>query len=325
MTVAVTETGTLNIQLQLGSVSETVVVTSAGEQLQTETSALGRVADTLIVESMPLVTRNYTQILALSPGVAADVIDAGQLGRGSGAFVAAGGTANDNNFNMNGVEINDFQQSGSFSGEVAVPNPDTIEEFKVQTGQADASYGRDAGANVNVVTKTGTNEFHGKLFEFLRNDALNANEWFRKLNGQPRQVLRQNQYGMTFGGPIVKNKLLFFTSYQGTRQTNGVAGGCSATFNTPPLTDDRSAAALGALFYGQPTFIQETTGAPLGLLWPRTAPISARRRWLCCRGISTPTASICIRPPNGLTPHCLLPARAAIRSACRARSTKSSS
>ena len=69
---------------------------------------------------------------------------------------------------------------------------------------------------------------------------------------------------MTFGGPIVKNKLLFFTSYQGTRQTNGVAPGCSATFTTPPLTDDRSAAALGALFYGQPTFIQEITGAPLG-------------------------------------------------------------
>ena len=84
---------------------------------------------------------------------------------------------------MNGVEINDFQQSGSFSGEVAVPNPDTIEEFKVQTGQYDASYGRDAGANVNVVTKTGTNEFHGELFEFFRNDALNANKWFRKRNG----------------------------------------------------------------------------------------------------------------------------------------------
>src|SRR5208337_465160 len=147
---------------------------------------------------------------------------------------------------------------------VAVPNPDAIEEFKVQTGQYDASFGRDAGANVNVVTKTGTNEFHATLFEFLRNDALNANEWFRNRNGEPRQVLRQNQYGMTFGGPIIKNKLLFFTSYQGTRQTNGVDPTCSTTFSTPPLTNDRSAAALGALFYGQPTFIQEITGLPLG-------------------------------------------------------------
>ncbi len=269
ITVSVTEILTLNIQLQVGSVQETIEVNSAGEQLQTETSSLGRVTDRIVVESMPLVTRNYTQIIGLSAGVSADVMNAGELGRGGGsngddAFVAAGGSNNDNNFQMNGVEINDFQQSGHFSGGVAVPNPDAIEEFKVQTGQYDASYGRDAGANVNVVTRTGTNQFHGTMFEFLRNEALNANEWFRIRNGQPRQVLRQNQYGMTFGGPIVKDKLQFFTSYQGTRQTNGVDPTCSTSFSTPPLTDDRSQAALGALFYGQPTFIQEITGLPLG-------------------------------------------------------------
>ena len=200
--------------------------------------------DSIVVESMPLVTRNFTQIIGLSTGVSSDVMNAGELGRGGGsngsdAFVAAGGANNDNNFQMNGVEVNDFQQSGYFSGGVAVPNPDTIQEFKVQTGQYDASYGRDAGANVNVVTKTGSNQFHGTMFEFFRNDALNANEWFRNRNGEPRQVLRQNQYGMTFGGPIIKNKLLFFTSYQGTRQTNGVDPTCSTTFSTPPL-DGRS-------------------------------------------------------------------------------------
>jgi hypothetical protein len=269
ITVTVTETGTLNARLEVGSVSESVDVTGAGEQLQTDTSSLGRVADSLVVESMPMVTRNYTQIIALSPGVAADVMNAGELGRGHGsdggdAFVAAGGSNNDNNFQMNGVEINDFQQSGSFSGGVAVPNPDTIQEFKVQTGQYDASYGRDAGANVNVVTKTGTNRFHGSLFEFFRNDALNANEWFQKYNGLPRQELRQNQYGMTLGGPIVPSKLLFFTSYQGTRQLNGIDPTCSTTFPMAPLTNDRSAGALGALFAGQPTLLQEVTGLPLG-------------------------------------------------------------
>ena len=164
--VHVTETATLNVKLQVGSVQETVEVTGQGEQLQTESSALGRVTDAQIVESMPLVTRNYTQIIALSTGVSADVMKAGELGRGGGsnggdAFVTAGGHNNDNNFQMNGVEINDFLYIASFSGGVAVPNPDTIQEFKVQTGQYDASYGRDAGANVNVVTKTGTNEFHG--------------------------------------------------------------------------------------------------------------------------------------------------------------------
>lgn len=269
ISVNVTETETLNIQMTVGSITETVDVKGAHEQLQADSSALGRVTDSQVVESMPLDVRNFTQIIALSPAVSADVTRADELGRGGGsngedAFVSAGGSNNDNNFQMNGVEINDFQQSGHFSGGVATPNPDAIEEFKVQTGQYDASYGRDAGANVNLVTKTGTNSFHGSLFEFFRNDALNANDWFRNFNGQPRQVLRQNQYGMTFGGPIVHDKLLFFTSYQGTRQLNGVDPQCSTTFNTPPLTDDRSAGALGQLFYQQPTFIQEATGAPLG-------------------------------------------------------------
>jgi hypothetical protein len=267
VTVNVTETAPLNTQLQVGAISETVEVTGQEEQLQTESSAAGRVTDEKIVESMPLVTRNFTQIIGLSTGVSTDVTNAAELGRGNGsngndAFVAAGGAGYDNNFQMNGVEVNDLQEAGNFSGGVAVPNPDAIQEFKVQTGQFDASFGRDAGANVNLVTKTGTNDFHGSVFEFFRNDALNANDWFRNENGEPRQLLRQNQYGMTFGGPLIKNKLLFFTSYQGTRQTNGVDPTCSTTFTTPPLTNDRSAAALGALFYGQPTFIQEITGDP---------------------------------------------------------------
>jgi hypothetical protein len=270
--VNVTEIAPLNIQLQVGAISETVEVTGQGEQLQTESSAAGHVTDSVVVEGMPLVTRNFTQIIGLSSGVSTEVTNAGELGRGSGGgggvynsgLAAAGGANNDNNFQINGVESNDFMQGADASAGVAIPNPDTIQEFKVQTGQYDAAYGRDAGANVNVVTKTGSNDFHGTLFEFFRNDALNANDWFRNENGERRQVLRQNQYGMTFGGPIIKNKLLFFTSYQGTRQSNGVDANCSTTFTTPPLTNDRSAAALGALFYGQPTFIQEITGLPLG-------------------------------------------------------------
>ena len=247
--VAVTETRTLNLALQVGTVSESVQVDSSTEQLQTESSALGHVTNEEMVENLPLVTRNYTQIIGLSPGVATDVTNAASLGRGGGnstdePFVANGGTGSDNNFQMNGMEINDLQGSGFFSGGVAVPNPDTIQEFKVQTGLYDAAYGRNAGANVDVVTKGGTNQFHGTLFEFFRNEALNANEYFRKLNDQPRQILRQNQFGFTFGGPVRKDKLFFFTSYQGTRQLNGIDVNCSSTVSTPPLTNDRSAAAL---------------------------------------------------------------------------------
>ncbi|MGH9914414.1 MAG: TonB-dependent receptor domain-containing protein, partial [Pyrinomonadaceae bacterium] len=123
--------------------------------------------------------------------------------------------------------------------------------FKVQTALYDAAFGRNAGANVNVVTKGGSNAFHGTVFEFFRNEALNANDFFFNRAGQKKGVLRQNQFGFVLGGPILKDKLLFFTSYQGNRQLNGIAGGGQATVFSPPLTDDRSAAALGSLFAGR--------------------------------------------------------------------------
>src|SRR4051812_47713010 len=113
----------------------------------------------------------------------------------------------------------------------------------MQTGQYDAAYGRNARANVNVVTKGGGNQFHGSGFEFFRNNALNANDFFRNRAGQPRGILRQNQFGFTLGGPIVKEKLSFFGSYQGTRQANGIAAGAAANISTPAFTNDRSRAA----------------------------------------------------------------------------------
>lgn len=254
--VNVTETARLDIQLEVGSVQEQVTVTAEAVLLQTESSALGRVTDRQLVGNLPLVTRNYTQIVTLSPGIAANVTNATELGRGSGGnsqgnFRAHGASGGDNNFQMNGVQINDLQASGSFSGGIAIPNPDAIQEFKVQTGQYDATYGRNAGANVNVVTRSGGNDFHGSVFEFFRNDALNANEFFRNKAGQKKGVLKQNQYGFTLGGPIRKEKLLFFLSYQGMRQINGVSSGSTANFFTPAFTNDRSRAALGKLFAGQ--------------------------------------------------------------------------
>lgn len=263
--ITVTETAVLNVKLEIGQVTEHVMVEANAEVLQTESSTLGRVTSGEQVRSLPLVTRNYTQIISLNPGVAADVTDAGALGRGAmgngGApIVSNGGTLNDNNVQMNGAAINDLQSSGLFSGGVAIPNPDTIQEFKVQTGQYDAAYGRNAGANVDLVTKGGSNDFHGAAWEFFRNDALNANTFFLNANSQPKAVLKQNQFGFDFGGPIRKNKLFFFTSYQGTRQRNGLDVNCSSSVATPPLTDDRSAATLGALFAGQRGIFQDAFG-----------------------------------------------------------------
>ena len=254
--INVTETARLDIVLQVGVMQDQVKVSTETQLLQTESSALGRVTDRILVGNLPLVARNFTQIVTLSPGIAANVTNAGDLGRGNGGtsqgnFRAHGASGADNNFQMNGVQVNDLQASSTTSGGVAIPNPDAIQEFKVQTGLYDATYGRNSGANVNVVTRSGGNKFHGGIFEYFRNDALNANEFFRNRAGQARGVLKQNQFGFTLGGPLEKDKLLFFVSYQGTRQVNGIGSGGTTSFFSPPFTDDRSRAALGKMFGGQ--------------------------------------------------------------------------
>jgi carboxypeptidase family protein len=259
--VTVTETANVPIQLSLQGVADTVQVTAGAELVQTESPVLGRVADARIVEGLPLVTRNFTQIIGLSPGVTAEVTNAGELGRGSGGtggVFTHGDRSYDNNFQMNGLGVNDIFAQGTTSGGVPIPNPDTILEFKVQTGQYDAAFGRNAGANVNLVTRSGTNELRGTVFEFFRDRSLNANDFFAKRNHQPKPALDQNQFGFTVGGPIVPSRVLFFGAYQGTRQTNGVAS--VRTVLSPALTDDRSAGAIGRLFAGQRGVMQNAMG-----------------------------------------------------------------
>jgi hypothetical protein len=267
--VAVTEVAHVDLQLVPGLVEEKVEVVGTAEQIQTETTAMGRVTTARTVEGLPLVTRNYTQIITLSPGIVADVGNAGQLGRGGtsgevgqGSAHAHGSLAMDNNFQMNGIQINDLMNASS--GAIAIPNPDAIQEFKVQTSLYDASFGRNGGANVDLVTKSGSNSFHGSVFEFYRDKALNANDYFSNQARQPKAPLHQHQFGGTLGGPLKRDKLLFFTSYQGTRQVNGVArvpgASCSTTAFLPPLTDDRSPAAIGALFAGQRGLFQNVFG-----------------------------------------------------------------
>ncbi|MCU1273095.1 MAG: hypothetical protein JWO48_526, partial [Bryobacterales bacterium] len=252
--VNVTETATLNARLEVGTVSERITVAGDAEQLQTASSALGRVTGERMVAELPLAARNFTQIIGLNPGVSAEINNATDLGRGNGGmsnFSTGGASVKDNNYQMDGVGTNDIQNSGTFSGGVAIPNPDTIQEFRVQTQQYDASYGRNGGANINVITKGGSNSLHGSLWEFFRNEKLNANDFFFNRAGQQRPLLRQNQFGGTIGGPVIKDKLFFFGSYQGTRQLNGVSTSCSSSFVMPPLTDDRSRASLGRIFAGQ--------------------------------------------------------------------------
>jgi hypothetical protein len=257
--VIVAETKSLSIGLQPGAVTETVTVATSSVQLQTESSDMGRVTDSQMIENLPLAARNYTQIIGLNPGVSQELNNAGTLGKGGGtkggvpsggSIISQGATSNDNNFQINGLPANDIVSAWIYSAGIPVPNPDTIQEFKVQTAQYDATQGRNAGAVVNVVTKTGTNEYHATLWEYFRNEVLNANDWFAKNQGQPRPVLRQNQYGLTAAGPVIKNKILAFGSWQGTKQLNALDPANHKLDYLPPLTDDRSIAGLGAAFAG---------------------------------------------------------------------------
>ena len=192
--VPVAETLRLELHLELATRVEQTQVSSQPQMVQLDTSALGRIANQNTISGLPLATRNFAQLAGLSPGVIVGVYNAGELGTGGtalsqigksndGIFVH-GSRSYDNNWQLDGISISDVQGSGSISGGIPLPNPDTLEEFKVQTGLYDAAFGRGAGANVSVVTKSGTNEYHGTIFEFFRNDVLNANDFFLNATGQ---------------------------------------------------------------------------------------------------------------------------------------------
>ena len=223
--VGASETVTVELKLAVGATDQTLDVSAVSDLAQTESSTLGRTVDEKTIQELPLANRNYTQIVALSPGVVVEVPNAAALGRNSQNVSANGNKTTSNNFQFNGIDANNLSQNSAtgYQSEVgtAIPAPDTIEEFKVQTGGFDAGYGRGAGANVDVISKAGSNQWHGSLWEFLRNDALNANDFFAKRNGQARPVLKQNQFGGTIGGPIRRDKLFFFAAYQGSTQRNG--------------------------------------------------------------------------------------------------------
>jgi hypothetical protein len=279
LNVTVTETSRLDLHLRVAKVIGGAEVSSEELMIQTDTTALGRVVNQTAITRLPLVARNFTQITALSPGVITGVSNAGELGSGGtglpqidkstdGLFVH-GARSYDNNFELDGISVSDVQASASGSGGNPIPNPDAIQEFKVQTALYSAAYGRYAGANISVVTKSGSNSYHGSAFEFFRNSILNANDFFLNRTGQPRPPLNQNQFGFDVGGPIKQQKLFFFGSYQGTRQINGLAAnqartGCTVSLSLPPLTDDRSSAALGKLFGGMKGALGGVAVAPDG-------------------------------------------------------------
>src|SRR5262245_900184 len=246
--VVITETKTVEADLQVGALSEeTVNISSVSPLLQREGAQLGRVVDSRAVSELPLATRNFTQILGLSPGTAVDLPDNTAVGRNSQNVSVNGARSTQSNFQINGVDANNINTNAA--AVLAVPAPESIQEFKVQTSLYDATFGR-AGGNVQVVTKSGANDLHGAAYEYFRSEALNANSPTLKAADVKRPALLRNVFGGIFGGPIRKDKTFFFISYQGTRERNE-ASPRSLSSNVlvdSHLTDDRSEQTLRQTF-----------------------------------------------------------------------------
>ncbi|MFN7998516.1 MAG: TonB-dependent receptor [Bryobacteraceae bacterium] len=210
----------VDFTLQVGSLSEAVNIEAETPVVQTDTSALGDVIASRQITDLPLNGRDYTQLATLTTGVVKITENGGGIngastasnGNAGGAFAVNGTRGNLNNFMLDGIDNN----SNDNAGNILRTNVDAIQEFKVQTSNYSAEFGRSGGAVINATIKSGTNQFHGTLFEFLRNSDLDARGWFEPPD-QPKAPFKQNQFGGTIGGPIKKNKLFFFTDYQGTR------------------------------------------------------------------------------------------------------------
>ncbi len=208
---------TLNMTMTLGQNKEIVDVTSEAPLVETSSTQLGAVVDDRTVSSAPLNSRDTYQLLQLQPGVMSTVGSSNNIVYGSdspGAVSVNGGRGRANNFSVNGGDANDL----FVNLPTVQPTPDSIQEFRVLTNTFDAEYGRNSGSVVNVVTKSGTNQFHGNLYEFFRNKVLNAQGYFDTIKPQ----FNQNQFGGTFGGPIKKDRTFFFASYEGRRIRQGV-------------------------------------------------------------------------------------------------------
>lgn len=230
--ISTDQSATVTIHMQIGSVSESVEVTSNAQMIEARSGSLSEVVDNHKIIELPLDGRNAASLILLAPGaVDLNTDNAGGSGDtqqtvtypSSVSISANGGRADSVNYNMDGGSNQDTYTNVNNP----FPNPDAVEEFSVQTNSFSSEFGRGSGAIVNVVTKSGSNDFHGSLFEFFRNGSLNARNFF----AENHDALKRNQFGGSLGGPVVKNKLFFFGTYQGT-QIRNIQAGNSATVLT---------------------------------------------------------------------------------------------
>ena len=241
----------VDFSLAVGTMSEAVTVEAARRLLNTEQSAVGTVLDQNAVAKLPLAIRNWDDLLALVAGVQGDRYSeeggATALGRTGGVNVH-GNRSLQNNFLLDGVDNNSISTNvQELSAQVSRPSIDSIQEFKVVTSPYSAEYGRSPGAAISVTTKSGTNQFHGGLYDYYRDERFDSNSYFnedfrteRNLDPLAKPKNDQNQYGAHLGGPIVKDKAFFFADFEGTRITRGVT-----RITRVPTADERNGIFVG--------------------------------------------------------------------------------
>src|SRR5437660_6772890 len=238
-----------NFELKVGELSQTTEVTSEASVVETATMSVGQVINSKTVQEIPLNGRHFVDLGLLIPGSVTPpqngFLTAPLRGQGSFAFNTAGNREDTVNFMVNGINLNDMVQNQiTFQ-----PSINTVSEFKVDNSTYSAEYGRNSGAIVNIATRSGTNAYHGELFEFLRNEAFDARNFFNPV-GVPQSTFKRNSFGANFGGPIVKDKTFFFLSYEGLRQRQGI------TLNTQVLPNTGANSRATVMAGGNPTSIQ---------------------------------------------------------------------
>src|SRR5256885_11703543 len=205
----------VNVTLQIGQISESIEVTGAAPLLETETSELGQVVDSQRVANLPLNGRNFAQLALLTAGTAPS--EPGARDEGGFGFSAGGARSLQNNFLLDGVDNNsNLPDLLNETNYVIQPSVEALEEFKVQTNAYSAEFGRGNGAIINATIKSGTNQFHGSVYEFLRNEKFDGKNFF-DVPATPIATYKPNQFGFTFGGPIARNRTFFFVDYEGLR------------------------------------------------------------------------------------------------------------
>src|SRR4051812_45974626 len=217
-TVTVNAHQRVDLQLQVGAVTETVEVTGAASAVEADSSSRGHVIANQSIVNLPLNGRSYADLALLAPGVRKSVLEDGSVSSRDASFNVNGQRSALNNFLVDGVDNNAYGTSNQgFSSQVIQLTPDSVSEFRVETSNYSAEYGRAAGAVINAATKSGTNSYHGSAWEYMRNTNLNAVGFFKPINNvKPTYI--QNQFGATFGGPVKKDKLFYFLDFEGLRR-----------------------------------------------------------------------------------------------------------